>query len=593
MIASILVIGIVLGLAYAYMMRGFFSAFLNMICAVVAGAIAFGLWETVAHMLMDAMPRSFVFDSAYGLGLALPFGASFAILRALTDKLVGANVKCGVIGDHVGGAVCGAIAGVISAGIFFLSIGFLRMDPDLGLGYQRVDYATQGNLKRNSPLLLPADQIVAKLYGAMSETSLRTSTPLARMYPDLDEVPATLRMTGSAKIRNVMNPADVKLLGRYELDAGPGSKPDSILEDSWNPKAQQVTDLDGNPFPAGSRLEGFVVEFGSNAKEAFGQTVVGAPQVRLVCEDDSGSRMAMHPVAVICQGQASDVAFGRFRFDQRDIFVGSVGGASEVRMGFDFVVPQGYNPILLYVKNARLDLEAEGAPQPTKFASAGARDGAVRSGSIIGVKTATNLDTEEATTIKSSNQGGSSSADGVDVSNAIGLTIQRGTQGSLEVSPDGPYVRDGENVFDKKAFSGGGAMERNLRIDRFEVTADKAIIKVDVSAGKATSLLGRAAQSAEAVVPPVLVDEQGQMFNAVGYIYQDKDKVVIRYTPGQPIKGLAELDQSKVGLSRSRSDQQLTLIFQVSVGVKIKSFGFGSKVVTEFNPALKIEQQSR
>jgi hypothetical protein len=591
MIASVIVIGVVLGLAYAFMMRGFFNAFMNMICAVTAGAIAFGLWETTAHALMAAMPRSFIFDGAYGLGLALPFGVSFAILRAITDKLIGANVKCGLIGDHLGGAVCGAVAGVISAGIFFLSLGFLRMDPDLGLGYQRIDYATQGNLKRNPGLWLPADQIVARLYGHMSETALRTSTPLSRMYPNLDEVPAALRITGSARIRNVMDPADIKLLKRYTLDAGAGAKLDAILEDSWNPKSQIVQDLNGENFPAGSKLEGFVVNFGSNAKEAFGQTVVGAPQVRLVVEDDSGSRQAMHPVAVICQGQASDVAFGRFRFDQRDIFVGSVGGASEVRMGFDFVVPPGYNPILLYVKNARIDLEAEDSPKPEKFTSAAARDAAVRSGSIIGVKAAGNLDTGEATKVSTRAQGGSDAADGLDVSNTIGLVIQRGTQGGLEISPDGPYVRDGENIFDKKQFSGGGAMERNLRVDRFEVSSDTAIVKVDVSAGKATSLLGRAAQSAESVVPPVLVDDKNQQFEAIGYIYQDKDKVVIRYTPGRPIRGLAELDQQKVGLSRSRSDQTLTLVFRVSTGVKIRAFAFGSKVVTEFNPPVTVEGQ--
>lgn len=595
MIASLLVIAMILGLAYAFMMRGFFNAFMNMICVVIAGAVAFGLWEITAQALMGMAPRTgmgaFIFDGAYGLGLALPFAATLAIFRAITDKVVGANVACGAVGDHVGGAACGAVSGTIVAGIVFLSLGFLRLDPDMGLGYQRVDYATQGNMKRNPGLWIPADRIVAGLYGHMSETSLRTSTPLARLYPHLDEVPSALRMTGSAKIRNVMDPADVKLLGRYTLEGAPGGKLDAILEDSWNPKSQVVQDLDGENYPAGSRLEGFVVNFGSASKETFGQTVVGAPQVRLVAEDDAGDRIAMHPIAVICQAEAANTAFGRFRFDQRDIFVGSVGGSSEVRMGFDFVVPQGYNPICLYVKNARLDLEDQETIKPEKFTSAAARDAAVRSGKIIGVKSATNLDTDEATKVSTRPIGGGEAAEGIDVTNSIGLVIQRGTQGNLTLADEGPYVIDGENVFDKKQFASSGGMERNLRVDRFQVTADTAVVKIDVSAGKATSLLGRAAQSAEAVVPPVLIDENNQPFEAIGYIYQDKDKVVIRYTPDRPIRGLAELDSAKVGLSRSRSDQQLTLIFRVTAGVKIKSFGFGSKVVTQFNPSVQVDKQ--
>lgn len=593
MYANLMVIAIVLGIAYASMMRGFFSSFLNMICAVTAGAVAFGLWEPVSHMIMGMSPKTgmfgFIYDSSFAIGLALPFAATFALLRLGVDRFLGANIQVGTLANQVGGAACGAVAGVVTAGMVILSIGFTRMGPDMGLGYARVDYGTQGNLKRGPSLWLPADRIVAGVYGSMSEASLRTSTPLARMYPALDEVGAALRNTGSAKVRNLMDAADLKLLGRYTLEGAPGAPLTEILEDSWSPKPQQPADLNGDPFPAGSRIEGFVVNFGSGAKETFGQTVVGSPQVRLVAESEDYERIALHPIAVICQGDATDTRFGRFRFDQRDTFVGSVGGASDVRMGFDFVVPPGFTPIGLYVKNVRIDLEDEEGPKPTKFTSSAERDNAVKSGQIIGVNAATDLDTEEAkqVTAKRANAGEAASMEGIEVGTMLGLTIQRSSRGGLVVS-DNNLITDGEQIFDPKELKERG--ERNQEIRNFGVTPDTMVVKVDVSAGQASSLLGGAVQAAEQVVPPVLIDDKNQQFEAIGYIYQDKDKVVVRYTPGRPIRGMAELDQARVGLSRARSDQKLQLIFRPSLGVNIKAFAFGTKVVTEFSPPVPVRK---
>lgn len=595
MILSIIVIGLIGGLGYSSMTRGFFSGMLNLICCVIAGAIAFGVWEHASLALAGVLPASgffsFLGDSAWALGLGLPFAVSHIVLRVITDKLLPGNVAVGTLSDHIGGAACGAGAGLITAGILVMSLGFLRLDTQMSFfGYQPVDFASQGNLKREKSLIIPADKIVARLYKHMSQNALYANDSLARWYPNFEEVPHVLRVNyGGGKSRHIMRAKDVTLMARYEVK----DDPKQLLRDTWQPTRDQVVqDLNGNPI-SGGRLEGFVLSFDSGAKEKAGQVVLGASQLRLVAEDADGVTRAYHPIAVVTQGDSATTEFGRFRYDARDVYVASVGGASEIRMGFEFLVPNGETPIALYVKHARVDLTQESAPKPVAFASASARDGAITSGQIIRTATAGELDRGEAAVIDRTGGGRqqqpSAPPPGIRMQPQLGYVIQRGTQGGLSVTDN--RITDGEHTFDVKTVKNTASIDRKLRIDRFEGTPDTAIVQVDVSLNQPASLLGQAAASVEMVVPPLLVDTNGQKYEAIGFMYEDREKVQIRFTPGQPIRALSELERSRVMISRSRPDQKLTLVYRVSVGAEIASFTLGNKVILDFEPPMKAEAQ--
>jgi hypothetical protein len=86
-------------------------------------------------------------------------------------------------------------------------------------------------------------------------------------------------------------------------------------------------------------------------------------------------------------------------------------------------------------------------------------------------------------------------------------------------------------------------------------------------------------------VPISLVDDKGQAYQPVGFFYQDDQVVTIRYTPGQPIRTISQIDATN-SISRSRPDQKLILLFRVSKGVKIVSYAAGDKVVAQFDPAM-------
>ena len=75
MILSLIVIAIIGGLTYFWLTRGFFNAFLHLLCTVMAGALAFALWEKTSYFLLGIMPSTgalaFLQGASWGIGLLL------------------------------------------------------------------------------------------------------------------------------------------------------------------------------------------------------------------------------------------------------------------------------------------------------------------------------------------------------------------------------------------------------------------------------------------------------------------------------------------------------------------------------------------
>lgn len=594
MMLSLLVIGIVLGCAWVWMSRGFFSGLLNLACVLAAGAIAFAFWEQLAYALLKAAPDrgflSFLGGTAWAIALGVPFAAALALLRVATDSLLPANAQVDSAVDYAGGIVTGACAGVIIAGFVSLSISFLRLPPDQ-FGYSPIAYGSAGNIARQDKLWLPADKLTSRLYAHFSTASLKTDTPLAELYPDLHEAGVGMRTSfAEGKARNTYKPTDFQYEGRYFLGDAEKSSISQFVTDQWDPTPQQVQDVDGNPVGPG-HVEGYTITFLSGAKEKGGQVVIGNAQIRLVCENQAdGTYQTVYPFAVICQADSANPAAARFRFDSTNVFIASVGGASEAKMAFEFGVPKGYKSKYLYIKNLRQDVAEE--PPKYKFASVADRDAAINDGRVIkGIMGAAIRST--VTTPGTSGSPFGEENGGLEISRMMGFTLQRGNERGLQLNEANSVV-DGEAVFRPEDLKQQGRVEAALRVDKFTTREDTVVVKVDITAGNRTSLLGRSLDTALTVVPPVLVDSNGQQYEPVGYIYRDNQLVKVRFTPQQPIRGLSELPAP---LSKSRPDQQVELVFMVSFGVTIERFQIGPEVITDWTKPplkpIKLEQKQR
>lgn len=591
MIMNILVIAMVGLIAYLWASQGFFSALMHLACVVVAGAVAFALWEPLTYGFLINLNLPFQ-ELAFTLGLMAPFLVTLAVLRIACDKLIPRGLDFDEATNFVGGLVCGAGSGLITAGILVTAISFLRLPPGF-LGHRPVDYDAAGNIVKSRALWLPADELTVGLYEYVSRGSLATATPLATRAPDAHLRANMVRFTFDGKGRTSANPKDFSIVGRYTV-AGEGAgdfTTDSFsLTPDGDPVRQDIKLLDGTSVSGPARIEGFVLRLGPGAKEKSGKFVTSRGQVQLITRTPEGEARILQPVAVISQADATRLDLGRWRFDAPSVQISSVGGASETAMAFEFVVPQGWETTDLLFRNVRMEISPQGGG--TEFASTSERDEAVTSRSMFTDLNIADPVLAAATEARQPTQNDQPITDPVRVTDRIGpnWSVNTTNRGGLQVQniDRNNYIIDGSHTFTREQMNERG-LDQNLRLERFAETADTKIVQVDVSRRSPLSVLGKAADAALSVAPPQLVDSLGQVYDAIGFVYDDGRNVQIRFTPGQPIRALRELPT----LSNSRENERLTLIFRASAGVEIVRFNIGNQTQQEFSPPIKLPSPRR
>ncbi len=586
MILNLLVIAMIGLIAYLWSSQGMFSAMMHFVCVIVAGAIAFAFWEPVAGMLIGM--GGVVQELAFGLGLMLPFLVALFVLRVACDKLVPKGMDFDDASNFVGGLVFGAASGFLTAGVLVTSISYFRLPPNF-LGYTPVQADPSGTIVKGSNLWVPVDSMTVGLYEFVSRGSLATSAPLAVRAPDAHLRGALVRHTFDGKGRTSIAPADVDIVGRYTI---PGVSAADVAVDSFNvtstgePVRQDVKRFDGEAIGANARLEGFVFRFKAGAKETKGAKFSFARgQIQLIATDPSGEGRILEPIAIVSQGDPTRLDLGRWRFDSAsNIVYSSVGGASEAPVAFEFVIPQNWTPTDLLIRNVRFPISADGGGR--EFASVADRDEAIRSRSLFTELAIADPVLEEARAQTQSSQR-PPITNPVRVEDRIGpaWSINTTNRGGLRVEnfERTNYIVDGQHTLPRNQVQERG-LDQNLRLERFGETLDTKIVQVDVSVRSPLSLLGKAADTAKQVLPPQLVDNLGQVYDAIGYVYDDGRNVTIRFTPGDPIRALTQLPT----LSPSRDNERLTLIFRPSAGVQIVSFNIGPEVIEELNPPIQL-----
>ncbi|MCH2151016.1 MAG: hypothetical protein MK075_05210, partial [Phycisphaerales bacterium] len=132
MILSVLIIIVIALAAFWWGNQGAFSALLHMLCALVAGAVGFAVWEPLAFMFLNAggLPKS-IPQFAWGLGLAIPFIVTFVVLRVLCDTLIKSNLTLPKGAELGVGGACGAVSGIVSTGICVIAFGHMQVPGDI------------------------------------------------------------------------------------------------------------------------------------------------------------------------------------------------------------------------------------------------------------------------------------------------------------------------------------------------------------------------------------------------------------------------------------------------------------------------------
>lgn len=604
MIFSLISAALVLLIAYMWSIKGFFSSFLHMLCVVVAGAIAFGLWEPVSLWLLNAAPQKGMLASlsgnAWALGLALPFAISLLLMRIAMDKLIRANMHQSTLVNYIGGGVCGLGSGLITVGILVISFNSVRLsDSTLGMGYKPVNYTTEratggGSLVYRPSLLIPADKLTAKLYSHLSLAAFSAPEPLAKWHPD-PVIEGSASRISYTNAKNTAKPNEVTFKGMYWIGPEEGAPAAQILSDAFVATPQKYVDLNGETVSQG-RLLGVKFELAPNAKESTGQHMIAPGQLRLLLEpvDASGaptgepSEVAF-PVALVSQADGSDTnSFGRWRFESEGVFVSSVGGGSTAIMSAEFVVPTGYRPLALYVKGVRLRLDNQGTDVP-RFATTAMRDAQIRSGSLLETIKIEDLDRSKA--FKVDGLGGRGGASDIgSISNQLGReAFQTSQKREMTISEKNEIV-SGHGTWSPGEVSRSRDISNELKVNRFAVPTGTTMVQIQVGPKSPASLLGVVGAESSPNDPFYIIDTKGTPYQAVGYIYKDRDRYDIHFFPGDPLGGTIDL-KDVPGLATVRDDQEMTLLFLVSTGVEMDGFAIGNKMVFEMEKPVLIESK--
>jgi hypothetical protein len=595
MLMNIGVILFVLFIAYLWTQQGLFSAFLHFVCTLIAGAIALAVWEPLVYGALLGMRQ----DLAWSLGLIVPFLAALVILRIASDKLIPSNLKFDEGTDFIGGGAFGLGAGVITAGMILLSVGFMRL-PHSFAGYAPAKYDTNGNVIAGDTLWLPADMLTVRLYETLSTGGFTAGdSALARRQPNLHRQAGMVRMTVRDKGNVAITPGSVSVLGTYRVQGGPIYTDSFFLSPEGEPVRQQVAYLDGSTPPANAELFGVALNFNAAARESTGQVVVGPGQMRLLVRTTDGEVMGVQPIAAISQAAGDTLELGRWRFDAPEVVVASTSTAAETRMAFEFPIPAGATPIDLLIKNLRIPASQLGSTET--FATPDARDEAIRDGRIVGLNLTPSGRPAATTSRPASTAGTTGSAGGAFVVNGA----DRNTWATAGIQmnrslPSGPILKskirssvgfneadDGltrANLTQSKQDVVATGGPQNLRVQEFAKVPGAAIVQVDVSFRSPLTIAGRAVDQAMRFSVPVLRDRNGQVYTPIGFYTEDGDRFELKFDPASQLQ-LAELPT----ISRSAPQMEVVLIYAVTDGVELTEFAFGNTTIATFSPAAKVE----
>lgn len=607
MILSLIVILGTLLLAFLWSTRGFFSALVNLACTIAAGAIAFAFWEPLGYKFLSMAPHRGAMagleGAAWGLALMVPFALSYVVLRGIEMAVLRGNVIVSTAANYAGGGVCGLLASIICMGIITLGLSNMRFGTEL-MGHNAMAWAPNGSVVRQNKLLLPVDDITAGLYGKLSERAFASSEPLAKWHPDFAEVGHSNRMSfGDGRNRNAMRPNEYTVAGRFTVKS-PNESLNDVIRDPQTGNPQQITMPTGEPYPAQGRIEGFVVNFGSGASETgSGKVSIGSPQIRLVVQNADGTqRETLYPIAVSSQADGTAPIFRRWLYNSEKTFIASVGGGAEAYFAFEFAVPKDMDPVALYVRGSRTEINSN-VKQLASFSNPAARDAALTNVVAFatgggGSGTAGEIDTSKATVLRVDAQ--SRAVPGVNLGSTIGFQIQKGLHAPLQLTESDSRREGGRVIGGEKTWTVGevqdmsGPIEGTLRISSFEVEEDIILVRLDVAFDQARnagplSLGGPLVRDQDRSARVVLVDTNGQTYSAAGIDFTDGEVRTIRMTPGQPLATLADIDRY-ARVSDSRPEVQIRLFFRVTKGVTLQHFVVGNTAIATFQPGIATVQ---
>ncbi len=552
MLLNIIIIVFLLGMTGWWAKQGFFSGFLHLCLTIVAGAIALSFWEPlVLSFIIYRFPAA-----AWTIGLIGPFILILFVLRVAMDKLVPMNMHFVPIIDNVGGAACGLISGVLTAGLVIVGLGFLPLGPSFA-GYQPLVVTADGRVQpSDSGLWLPVDTFTVGIFEKLSAGPFGTSTPLAEYRPELAMKAALVRLRYDENASIVAVPGDVELSKVYEHQAPIPELP--LL----------VADALGEDFKRADRKVVIVDTVWENklgrvgTYDADATARIPATQVRLVTRKRSGGRTVITEYPPVAEAKGTREGPRIFRpFDNDRVFAFST---SRDEIGWVFLVPADEEPQYIMVRNLRLSLQGNQVIWDRDTENLVAVVGSVESEAAATGAAASSPPATGTVDDRDGPRTGSVAREIV-LTDALPAHISKNNAQGLQYQNDA--IMSGSDTVKK----GVGSLSSRTRATKIFKPGHKGMVRLELTRDKAQSLLGAARASAARLGGVWLEDTRGDRWEPTAYVVlKGNGDQEISVDAAAPIRSASQLP-----ISSMTGNDKLYLYFLVDRGLTITSYHVG------------------
>lgn len=575
MITNVLLILFLALMAYVWAtFQGFFTALIQLIIVVAAGALALAMWEPLTlNFFFDPFG-----DYAWGLGLLGPFLFLIIALRAIFSQVITRSVSFLSVFDTVGGAACGLLSGILTAGITIVGVGFLPLPASFG-GVQGLQIDDRGQVVTGeSGLWLPVDRWTVGFFNRVSAGSLRSSHPLRTHQPDIARQANLFRLRPKLSNRLTVTPDDVYVpdTGTYYSRPLPARNLDPRIVTALGP---HMTDPDTQLVAVNTRWHRQ-----DHIADPDRKLRVFPSQIRLISWERRGATgyAQLHaPIAASHGSGSADVPDGKtFRFIPFNHGGASIVDAStEADITFLFLVPIDRTPAKILLRNLRLDLADAPEPLddallpsligalPTPPEETGPPSGETDGGADTGADTDASLDGAQAR-----NQEDAQADPIIATTAELPRPVSARRLSRLEVTGD--TITTGEQfVVHEK-----GPLESNDRwITRIITPSGKKLVRVKIAYSGAGSLLGRIRETAMLFSPLALAPDTGEPIVPIAYAWLRPDgSQQIKVDPLRSFRSAQELPVRDIG-----DGDTLYVYYPVSPGTRVVGVRLGNRVLLD------------
>jgi uncharacterized membrane protein required for colicin V production len=518
-IFNILLICMAALIAYWWATQGLLSSVLHLVCVIAAGTLAFAFWEPLATAMMSGG----TFDNyAWGVSLVGTFTVSLLILRIISDKIAHGNTTFSESINLLFGGIAGACSGILTVGIFLISMGFLQSTSDI-MGYQGYGRDSSNNsviTNIGGQLIVPFTKLTNDFFGMLSVGAFRpdiSGSPLKHYNPNVDEL---------------------SCLVRDSFDNGKGQL-------ALKPDAASVTKIRMSE----SGLIVMQVHFNAEALDFGGQLSLSNAQVRLIgVPKGTKSPDIIYPVR--WEQETLQDGFNLYNYDAVSHYASSVPARKTADIAFVFEADASFVPRFLQIRGTRLDL-----PKIDEIAL-----------------TSVDVGRYTGNTISADDIVSARPVMGYALDNIVLVTDRLGrltlsTNGlPSSITVEDQYFIEGKLV--RKWTTPG--VSGKLRVKGVRSDEGTKIVQIDVSRDSIASifdLLPVVGGDAEIA----LIDSNHNRYWPIGYYLDAAGKMDLTLTPRTPIRTIGELPPLPTS-----GAIKMTLIFQVTQGQTVRELMLGN-----------------